>query len=598
MDGFKPSGKILNKESYMKRLWICIFAFVSLLFIACSQNDSQNGIDGSIPFGMDSGIKATVGSTQTPVMFIPGLCAGPGSAFYNMYEKFESQKDGSGNSIYTGRMSIALLPKLSVPVIGDSFNYAWHTIIPGEYYDRDDWIASGNTDDNLPALKTQIESLLASTGATQVDLVGHSNGNALIRELLVYANNPTHSMYSLYQSLQNKIRSVVFIAGFASVDDADISDILTYLDDVAPDSLLPANVNYYAVKSTTDANNNVSTDLLKNDPLNYLPDDFDSCIFTLGSGYTKENYYLQWTNNGYKSIDHEYLPTHIMSISKVFKWLTGQDYAAPSSNPSTVTISGRIIVQDGCSDINPCNQSVLTNGLVEAKYYSKTSGEETGTAGSGSSSLSSNGRYTITNVSTNSDKYLKITVTDYNKSVTRGGSTYNAKSVYFIADRIVQNCNNLDFYDPKNITDAYADGKVSIKIVCAYSALGRNDYTYTDPVTETTVTRSADTYSGHVSTYYYPTMDQDYTCLPSADPSTIKSVILKNHGSTDVNSGGNEYNFIDPNNDGDHTYDYLYFASMHVYVTAQLNAGNEVKVQLHGYDRYDNIRDHIMYLYR
>jgi hypothetical protein len=559
----------------MKRLMICFFVFVSLLFFGYPQNDA---------------VGSTVNPSQSPVMFVPGLTAGPGSAFYNMYEKFESQ------GYPKEKMAIALLPKIGVPYIGDSFDYAWHCIVPGEYYDRNDWIASGNTHWNVPALFKQIKALRDSTGAAKVDLVGHSNGNALIRELLAYVYNPTDPIQDPFDSsktidyndLQGNIGKVVFIAGFASVDDADISNILTYLDDVAPDSLMPTTVNYYALKSETDLNSNQSMDVLK--LLYYIPQNFDTGVFTLGSGYTKYNDSVLWTVNGVsKSIDHERLPTHPQAISKVFNWLTGQSYVSPSPK-TTVTISGRIIVQDGCSNDNPCNQSVLTNGLVEAKYYDISTGVETGTAGSGSSTLSSDGRYTITGLQTN--KYLKITVTNNNLSTSRGNNSH-PKSVFFLADQIKQDSRNLDFYAPILITDDYANGKVAVKISCAYSAISKTPYLHNN------VTRDADTYSGNISTYYYTTKYQDSTCLPKDQPTTTKSLLLKNFGSTNVNSlNGNEYNFINPDNGNGYESDYLYFYSMHVYVTAKLNNGNEVKARISGSDRYNNIRNHIMYLYR
>jgi hypothetical protein len=94
----------------MKRLMICFFVFVSLLFFGYPQNDA---------------VGSTVNPSQSPVMFVPGLTAGPGSAFYNMYEKFESQ------GYPKEKMSIALLPKIGVPYIGDSFYYAWLCIVPG-----------------------------------------------------------------------------------------------------------------------------------------------------------------------------------------------------------------------------------------------------------------------------------------------------------------------------------------------------------------------------------------------------------------------------------------------------------------------------------
>lgn len=633
----------------MKRLMTSFLAFAFLLFAGCSRNDANN----SIPSGLKSGIRPVVnpvGSGQPPVVFVHGLLGGPGFAFFNMFEKFES------HGFPRGKMAVALLPRIGESPTGDE-EYAIYVLNGGDYAtyngswsivasEKAHWKNAGNTAYNVQALHDRINELRASTGEDKVDLVGHSNGVAVIRELLAYANDETSEYYSLYGDLKGKIRKVVFIAGLDHVCEfsticqnyqdlgltAVPGNLSTYLSDVAPDSKLPEpcisencpenSVQYYNLTSETQFNTDSILGLgqLLLQILELITGG-DNCSTRIA---LKDTYDIEWqTNpgsNDWNSVDHETDIRHQYAIKKVFCWLTGltgtqYDANTPGSK-SQVNISGRIMVKGGCDNINPCTQFILTRpsgkpAPVEIKYYDTGTGAEISSAGSVSWN-DSEGRYTINGVSTSQN--LKVIVTNYNYPFTRDSVTYYPKTNYFLADKVTQDSYSLDFFAPLRIHNSdnlygyYEKGKVSVRIASQYSFLSRNTYSVTPDFIKYYY-RTGDSFTGEVSSYYYDLFHYwgahgeilDSTCIPAHTYDQM-STVLRNFGSTTVDDyevmdSCNEYNFVDPEEEGHSDNDYQYFTGMNVYVKSKLNDGPEVKAKIHGNDMYYNIIDYIVYLY-
>ena len=513
------------------------FFIVLFVVLGCQVNDEpgMNGTDIGRQKLRHSVTEGAVASFNTPVIFVHGIASIGGDTFYNMYEKFASY------GFPENRMCIPLLPRINVGSLNS--NYAWYTAVSVGAYNSSHWQANNI---NADTLKETIDQMAPGPDA-KVDLVGHSNGTAVILKLL--AKYPSYSV---------KIRKIVFVSGFADVSAANgFDNIVSDLHHVMPFDDLPANIEYYALSSESDANID-STEGVYGRPSNSNPDPFDDTIrfWHMDSGDD-----INETNYNITGMDHQRILTCDESINQVFEWLTG---AAPVIQPvpATVTIGGRIVL---AGIVNGYSQQGASSGTVTLKYYDPATGLETGPAGS--SSISSAGRYSIPGVSTSG--YLKMTVQ------ANGG-----KNVYFFANRINHNSNALDFDAPVPVTSNNANGRISVRIMCRYSYLSYSSYNE----------RSRDLYSGKIEATGCTTKNQSSSCITRTAPSSYLSINLRNYGTTGT-ATGNIYNF-DPylaNN----------YKSKSVYVTSDLqDTGVKIKVCINGADRMNNIENHIVYLYR
>lgn len=466
---------------------------------------------------------------STPVIFVHGIESIGGDTFYNMHEKF---------ALYgfpAGMMSIPLMPRIKAGMF--DADYAWYTLFSAARYDASHW--QGNFI-NADALRDAISRAAPHPGEV-VDLVGHSNGTAVILKLL-----------AKYPGYSSRIRKVVFISGFADVSGADgFDNIVTDLHNCMPFDRLPRNIRYYALSSGADANMDY-TDLAYGKPSGGNPPPFDNTIrfwrMDGGNGIIVKN-------RDIPGMDHQEILTCDESVSQVFEWITGTAPPVPGT-ASRVTIGGRIIIVKGCT------QRGAGEGSVSLEYYDPSTGLETGSAGS--SAISREGGYSISSVSTGS--YLKMTVN------ANGGT-----GVYFFADRIMSSSRALDFYAPEPVTSDNEDGNVSVSVMCRYSYLGPAGYSQADQ----------GLYSGSIAAGGCTVMAQDSTGLGGLMLSVYLSLNLKNYGIT----AGNNYNF-----------DYLHlnkYASKDVYVTSELHGrGFKNIIRINGSDRINNIENHVVYLYR
>ncbi len=132
----------------MKRLIL-----ISLFFIAaCSKNNST---DTSIPEPTPSG--------KTPIVFLHGFL-GSGDTYETQSKRFTS----NGYSL------------------ADLYTFDWNTLSFGT--------------DNAGALDKFVDEVLAKTGASQIDLVGHSAGTAVVQDYL--------------KKHRSKVKHLVLLAGF------------------------------------------------------------------------------------------------------------------------------------------------------------------------------------------------------------------------------------------------------------------------------------------------------------------------------------------------------------------------------------------------
>ncbi|MBK8704468.1 MAG: alpha/beta fold hydrolase [Saprospiraceae bacterium] len=113
-------------------LWSVLIFFSLLSTIACKNDDD----DGGMP------IAPACDSTLTPIVFVHGFLAS-GDTYAAQFQRFES------NDYCTGRL----------------FAFDWNTL--------------GTQDAAVQQLNVFIDNVLASTGSTKVNLVGHSAGGGL-----------------------------------------------------------------------------------------------------------------------------------------------------------------------------------------------------------------------------------------------------------------------------------------------------------------------------------------------------------------------------------------------------------------------------------
>ncbi len=113
-------------------LWSLLIFFSLLSTIACKNDDD----DGGMP------IAPACDSTLTPIVFVHGFLAS-GDTYAAQFQRFES------NDYCTGRL----------------FAFDWNTL--------------GTQDAAVQQLNVFIDNVLASTGSTKVNLVGHSAGGGL-----------------------------------------------------------------------------------------------------------------------------------------------------------------------------------------------------------------------------------------------------------------------------------------------------------------------------------------------------------------------------------------------------------------------------------
>lgn len=521
----------------MKKGFMFSLICVVLLAFGCTMDNSSGMIGDNA--GIMNAATATGGapSFSTPVVFVHGIESIGGDTFYNMYEKFASY------GFPEGMMAMPLLPRIKIGSL--NINYAWYTLVSTYNYKESHWNANYI---NADVLKSEIDQLLSTTGATQVDLVGHSNGSCVIRKLLARYAKPGDDLYG-------KIRKIVFISGFADVSGAsNLDNIGSDMNYTMPFESLPRNIEYYAISSESDANADNMESILGN-PDNSNPAPFD------GTGRywpMDDSDDFCETNVNFTGIDHHQLVTCSQTIAQVFSWLTGADPGTPST-PSSITIGGKVVLAGGTYAYQ---QDVVISGTVTVTYYDPATGQETGAAGS--TSISTTGRYSIGNISTS--QYIKMTIT------ANGGT-----NVYFFANKITQNSNAIDFNAPEELTSYTSAGYVSVRVLCRYSYLSYYGY----------AERPKDEFAGKVEANGYTTKTIGNSCLTRLSPSIYNSIYLKNFGFTNT-LYDNEYKF------GSTTY-----GSNDVFVTADLqNTGVKTKIKINGADRNNNIDNFIVYLYR
>lgn len=508
----------------MKFIKTCILILFFLMYNGCGGNTGDS---------LSAGVDSQWPDLNTPVIFVHGLSATGGDSFYNMYEKF---------CLYgfpESRMAIPLLPRINAGAFNG--NYAWYTPVSPLSYSAAHWTANYINADSLK----EVIDLLAPGPRSKVNLVGHSNGTAVILKLL--AKYPVYS---------GKIKKIVFISGFADLSGADgLDNIVSDLNSCMPFSDLPPDIEYYAISSESDANINLSETIYGRPSKNNL-EPFGN---TIRYWPMDESDRIVETNFNVTGMDHQAILTSEKTIRQVFTWLTGVSPRV-EVEPALITAGGRIVAASGYS------QQGVASGSVKLEYYDPLTGSVTGLAGE--CAISSGGRYSISGVSTS--RYLKMTV--------RANADVN---VYFFAERIKYNNSALDFNAPERIASDNLNGMVSVQVICRYSYLSSTVYKK----------RRSDSFSGRVRAEGCSEVILDSSCIPMSVPSSYLSINLANFGSTDTTTGtGNSFNF-DP--DALNSY-----ASKNVYFTADLqNMGVKTTVMINGADRSNNIRNHIVYLY-
>lgn len=491
-----------------------------------------NGCSGNQGDGLSAGVNPGPDFT-TPVIFVHGLTGIGGDTFYNMYEKF------AAFGFPESKMAILLLPRIGAGAFDD--NYAWYTPVSPFSYSSSHW--KGNYV-NADALREEIDRLAPDPGS-KVNLVGHSNGSAVILKLLV-----RHPAYAL------KINKIVFISGFADVSGADGRDnIISDLQNCMPFKSLPVNISYYAISSESDANINL-VETVYGRPSNDNPGPLGDTIRYWRMDDTDS---ISETNLNIPGMDHQGIITCDRTARQVYEWLTGAAPGVPVA-ASTITVGGRIAAASGYS------QHAVASGSVKLEYYDPANGSVTGSAGE--CAISSDGRYSFSGVST--DKHLKMTV------AANGGTC-----VYFFSDRIVFNSGALDFDAPGPLAENNSDGMVSVNIMCRYSFLSSEVYGK----------RRADSFSGMVRAEGCSDVFLDSSCIPMSAPASCLSVNINNYGATDTTTGtGNTFNF-DPDLKND-------YASKNMFIAADLqNTGAKTVIRINGADRKNNIKNYIVYLY-
>ena len=499
----------------------------------------------------------------TPIIFVHGL-GDTGGAFYYLWEKFAAQ------GFPVNKMSAILLPRVSTSIDpnGGNTKYGWYTMLSSKPYNRENWLAAGNTVHNKEALKNDIDRLIKVTGAGKVDLVGHSNGTFIIRELLM---DPVYAA---------KVRKAVFISGLADVSGShDVNIPPRYYQDIS--SNLPATVEYYAISSEGELDFSGS---IWGTPNNNLPFPYKNRMTYFN---TNPGYIPSATNHNVPLMDHRRINANDETFSTIYQWLIGKVPKQNPTKPSAANIGGRIVlIEDPGPDITvKYKQAGLkTGGTVKVYYYDPNTGAETEMAGS--SIIDTNiGSYLIEKL--DPSKYLKIVI-----------SANGATSVYFLADKIQYHNLALDFLAPEVLPSDNEKGKVSIDITSLYSFLSRDAYTVTDADTGKQYTRPADTYSGNIMAPGCVDFHQTSDAICCGDPRAYSFVRLQNFGSSNVaiptNAstwfGGNVWRF-DENNPTN-------YDGKIITITHNLNGVGDKKAQISGDDRQANISNYILYLYR
>ncbi len=479
--------------------------------------------------------RAYADAQPTPVIFIHGLDGGPGLTYYNMYANFAAQ------GFPEVRMNAMLVPRIGVAFFGDPTDYAWPYTDTSSPYDPNLWNHTGNVIYNLPALINAIQDMLKNTGASQVDLVGHSNGTALIRLLLT---NPT------YAAVASKVRKVVFISGYANVSGSyNLNTINYFLKSVAGDEKLPKNIKYYALSSDSDSNINSPN-----------PKEYDTQYGPVWAFSTAVLPSANVTNKLFVGLDHANVHNDQNAIATVYQWLSGSTFKSLSW-PRYVNIGGMIVNRG----LAPYKQVPQSCGLVVVKYYDPQTGRESGFAGF--SFINSQGKYSVSSV--DSTKYIKIIV-----------YANDATGVWFLGDNIRFNNNALDLVAPQPIIRFNWDGDVSIEVRTYYEFLSRIGY----------LNKSANSFSGKIITPGFNDIILGNAVLPGGLPSVWQSSVLLNYGITTVDMSLNTYTFGYNINGA--------YNSKDIQLVSNLNNKGNITIMVNGADRSQNISDNLLYLYK
>lgn len=152
-----------------------ILILLSFFVLSCSKDNSSNN---------STAIPEPVPSGRTPIVFLHGFLASG-----DTYEKQMKRFCSNGYSL------------------ADLYAFDWNTLDVGA--------------DNVGKLDKFIDAVLAKTGATQVDLVGHSAGTAVVQQYT--------------QKHRSKVKHLVLLAGFPpdSQDSTPILNIYSTFDFIA-----------------------------------------------------------------------------------------------------------------------------------------------------------------------------------------------------------------------------------------------------------------------------------------------------------------------------------------------------------------------------
>ncbi len=495
----------------MKKILILIISFI-IIFANCSSGKT---------------IKIT-NDSETPIVFIHGLLAYPGFSFYHMAEKFIAY------GLDKNKLHFLLLPRIGF----NSKEHAWHSLFSFAKYNKDNWANCGNSKHNTFALKNMIDKITQKKEVNKVNLIAHSNGTAIIREVLM---DPKYAQ---------KIKKVFFISGFADVSGATGKNIITsYLNDITPNHKLPDHVEYFAISSESDANLDATDQYYgapKNKNKNKNP--FQNSI----------RFFPQNIGNNFNipGLDHTMVTTDIKAINKIFYLITG------IKNPVTkyekiISLSGRIIDKS-----KKFLQKAEKNATVTMEYYDIKTGKVLVKVGT--KKVNEDGYYYFETIKP--QQYLKITV-----------KNKNGQNIFFLTKKIKNSNPILDFSAPKKLEVNNEKGKVKLIIVSRYEFFNKSKYKNI-PSNE---------FWGKVTVNGFKPMYINNDILPENKPFRYVLLHLQNYGF----SINNIFNFSED------IIEYQMFKNKDVYIESKLNDGKKITVKINTNDRWKNINNHLVYLY-
>ena len=295
-------------------------------------------------------------------------------------------------------------------------------------YSHERWAETGNFKLNTEALKKKIDQALQNTGATQVNLIGHSNGVEVIRAFL-----------GQYPAYATTIRKVIAVSGAkVSNTPCPYAGVFRYMDEITPD--WPEGPDYHAISSDSDG-----------------VFDWVSHIYCV----TGDTRYFEpgvGTNHTLDGMDHLMISSHEETFETIYEILTGRSLASVNE-ASSVAISGLVTTVNEYGTRQSCATDTVH---VAVHYYNPDTGE-TEPDMVGADVTDGEGSWGPVTVST--DKHLRITY-----------ELNGMKKIVYFAHKITQNYPFIEERAPNRNFSITQDGYFRLMIRHQGQFLNRDGY--------------------------------------------------------------------------------------------------------------------------